>query len=78
MAKSRSVCPEVIEPSYRSSIFQLRQPFLSHSDCSLLFFADKFVKGCYAVSVTGELPQDIIDSLQDRGIQYRSRDNSNR
>ena len=42
-----------------------------------LLVSDKFVKGCYAVSVTGELPQDIIDSLQDRGIQYRSRDNSN-
>ena len=42
------------------------------------FNADKFVKGCYAVSVTGELPQDVIDSLQDKGIPYRSRDNSNR
>ena len=39
---------------------------------------DKFVKGCYAVSVTGELPQDIIDQLQDKGVPYRSRDNTNR
>lgn len=47
-------------------------------DQTICFNADKFVKGCYAVSVTGELPQDVIDSLQDKGIPYRSRDNSNR
>ena len=40
--------------------------------------AEKCVKGCYAVSVMGELPQDIIDSLEEKGIPYRTRDNSNR
>lgn len=39
---------------------------------------DKLAKGCYAISVSGELPQDIIDSLQDKGIPYRSRDTSSR
>ena len=39
---------------------------------------DKCVRGCYAISVTGELPQDIIDSLQDKGVPYRSRDTANR
>ncbi|XP_064389981.1 transcription elongation factor SPT4-like [Halichondria panicea] len=40
--------------------------------------SNKYVPGCYAVSVTGELPQDIMDSLQDKGIPYQNRDNSNR
>ncbi|KAL5486574.1 hypothetical protein EMCRGX_G019076 [Ephydatia muelleri] len=31
---------------------------------------DKLAKGCYAISVSGELPQDIIDSLQDKGIPF--------
>ena len=34
--------------------------------------------GCYAMSVSGDLPQDIIDSLQDKGVPYISRDTSNR
>ena len=30
------------------------------------------------MSVSGDLPQDIIDSLQDKGVPYISRDTSNR
>ncbi len=37
---------------------------------------DKFVKGCYAVSVTGRLPSGIIAELRRNGKQYRSRDSS--
>lgn len=35
-----------------------------------------YVKGCYAVSVTGRLPAGIVRELKTRGITYRSRDNS--
>lgn len=45
---------------------------------SLFWPTDKCVKGCYAISVTGDLPQDITDSLQDKGVVYRSRDTSSR
>ncbi|KAJ3092534.1 transcription elongation factor spt4 [Quaeritorhiza haematococci] len=37
---------------------------------------DKFTKGLYAIRVTGQLPDDIIDELEDRGIKYRPRDGS--
>lgn len=40
------------------------------------FFLDKFTKGCYAVSVSGELPEDILDELRERGVVYQSRDTS--
>ena len=43
-----------------------------------LFLADKFARGCYAVSVTGDLPPDTLDDLRERGIVYRSRDNTDR
>jgi len=46
--------------------------------CNVCVYVDKYVKGCYAVSVMGELPQDIIDSLGEKDVPYRSRDNSNR
>ncbi|CAI8018460.1 Transcription elongation factor SPT4 [Geodia barretti] len=39
---------------------------------------DRYVPGCYAMSVSGDLPQDVIDSLQDKGVPYVSRDTSNR
>ena len=42
------------------------------------FHPDRNVPGCYAMSVSGDLPQDIIDSLQDKGVPYISRDTSNR
>ncbi|XP_003388234.1 PREDICTED: transcription elongation factor SPT4-A-like [Amphimedon queenslandica] len=37
---------------------------------------NKFTKGCYAVSVSGELPEDILDELRERGVVYQSRDTS--
>lgn len=42
------------------------------------FHLDRYVPGCYAMSVSGDLPQDVIDSLQDKGVPYVSRDTSNR
>ena len=38
--------------------------------------ADRYVKGCYAVSVTGKLPAGIVRELKGKGIHYRSRDTS--
>ena len=35
-----------------------------------LSHTDRHVPGCYAMSVSGDLPQDIIDSLQDKGVPY--------
>lgn len=64
------MCSSEVEPGSRCD--------MAWSEYVWLIGADKFAKGCYAVSVTGELPQDVIDSLQDKGIPYRSRDNSNR
>ena len=40
--------------------------------------ADKVVKGCYAISVSGELPEEVLDELRDRGVVYQSRDTSER
>ncbi|CAK9296211.1 unnamed protein product [Gordionus sp. m RMFG-2023] len=37
---------------------------------------DKFTKGCYAVSVSGKLPNGIIRELKSRGYFYKSRDTS--
>ena len=42
----------------------------------VIFCLDKFTKGCYAVSVSGELPEDILDELRERGVVYQSRDTS--
>ena len=39
---------------------------------------DKFTKGCYAISVSGELPEDVLDELRERGVVYQSRDTSDR
>nr|CAG4636731.1 EOG090X0NWO [Eubosmina coregoni]SVE70230.1 EOG090X0NWO [Eubosmina coregoni] len=36
------------------------------------------VKGCYAVSVSGRLPDNFIREMKSRGITYRSRDTSSR
>jgi transcription elongation factor SPT4 len=38
----------------------------------------KLTSGCYAISVSGELPEDILDELRERGIAYQSRDMSQR
>ena len=45
---------------------------------TVAFLSEKFVKGCYAVSVSGDLPPDILDELRERGVIYRSRDTSDR
>ncbi|KAG8716650.1 transcription elongation factor spt4 [Ceratobasidium sp. 395] len=34
----------------------------------------KYVKGMYAVRVSGRVPEDVMDDLQSRGITYRPRD----
>lgn len=34
----------------------------------------EYVPAMYAVKVTGTLPYDVIDSLQDKGIRYVPRD----
>jgi len=36
----------------------------------------RFVKGVYAISVSGKLPQGIVREMKSRGIVYRSRDMS--
>ncbi|XP_065837753.1 transcription elongation factor SPT4-like [Oscarella lobularis] len=33
-----------------------------------------FKRGCYAVSVSGELPRHIAQELRSRGVRYQSRD----
>jgi len=48
-------------------------------DCIVcVLSADRCVKGCYAISVTGRLPQGIINELRSKGVPYRSRDISTR
>ena len=37
---------------------------------------EKFIPGCYAISVTGELPSSKIEELKDSGYRYKSRDTS--
>ncbi len=37
---------------------------------------DKFVKGIYAIKVSGKLPVDMEEELADKGIRYRPRDGS--
>ena len=39
-----------------------------------LFFLGSFKRGCYAVSVSGELPRHIAQELRSRGVRYQSRD----
>ncbi|XP_069135118.1 transcription elongation factor SPT4-like [Argopecten irradians] len=34
----------------------------------------RFVKGCYALSVTGRLPPGVVRELKRKGIMYRPRD----
>jgi transcription elongation factor SPT4 len=36
----------------------------------------KFSPGCYAISVTGTLPGEIIEEIEDSGFKYLSRDTS--
>ncbi|GAA5823509.1 hypothetical protein JCM11251_000662 [Rhodosporidiobolus azoricus] len=35
---------------------------------------DKHVPGCYAVRVTGQLPEDIVEDLEARGHKVNSRE----
>ncbi|RNA22494.1 transcription elongation factor SPT4 [Brachionus plicatilis] len=35
---------------------------------------DNFVKGMYAISVSGDLPENIKRTLRTRGIHYKSKD----
>lgn len=51
---------------------------LINNYCFNNYFSDKCVKGCYAVSVSGDLPPDTVDDLREKGIVYRSRDNTDR
>jgi transcription elongation factor SPT4 len=37
---------------------------------------DKFAQGMYAIKVSGRLPVDIEEELEERGIRYRPRDGS--
>ncbi|TPX72128.1 hypothetical protein SpCBS45565_g00675 [Spizellomyces sp. 'palustris'] len=37
---------------------------------------DKFVKGMYAIRITGRLPEEVQELLNDNGIKYRPRDGS--
>ena len=39
---------------------------------------NRFVRGVYAISVTGRLPPEVIRDLKAQGITYRSRDTSQR
>ncbi|KAJ3505688.1 hypothetical protein NLJ89_g7286 [Agrocybe chaxingu] len=34
----------------------------------------KYVRGMYAVRVTGRIPEEVEDELTSRGIKYRPRD----
>lgn len=43
-----------------------------------IFFTDRFNKGIYAISVSGKLPPVAIRDMKNRGIPYKSRDNSTR
>ena len=55
--------------------------FLNHcfKECSIdSYFLDKLKPGCYAVSVSGQLPHHVIRDLKMKGIQYKSRDVSSR
>jgi transcription elongation factor SPT4 len=37
---------------------------------------DNYVPGVYAVKVVGQLPQDILQQLEDSGVRYVPRDGS--
>ena len=38
------------------------------------FIPAKYVRGMYAVRVTGRIPEDVETELEARGIKYRPRD----
>jgi transcription elongation factor SPT4 len=54
--------------------------YISHMliDINLFIHLDRFCKGVYAISVSGRLPNSIIRDMKNRGINYRSRDTSQR
>ena len=35
---------------------------------------NKYVRGCYAISVNGTLPEEAIDLMERQGLQYISRE----
>ena len=37
---------------------------------------DKFCKGIYAIQVQGELPEEVLAVLEQKGITYHARDGS--
>lgn len=47
-------------------------------NCCFYCRTDRKVKGVYAVSVSGRLPDSLIRDMKARGITYRSRDTSQR
>jgi hypothetical protein len=59
-------------------------PIYVWSFCSILLFklyftctsVEQYVPGIYAVSVSGELPVDIVESLKDQGKHFVARDRS--
>ena len=53
------------QPFFRS--FQ----FLSFFNCARL---DKYVRGVYAITVKGRIPEDVEQELESQGIKYRPRD----
>ena len=38
---------------------------------------NRYVPGCYAISVAGRLPPDVIREIKAHGETYKSRDRSN-
>eukprot|EP01102_Stenamoeba_stenopodia_P006275 TRINITY_DN1715_c0_g1_i1.p1 TRINITY_DN1715_c0_g1~~TRINITY_DN1715_c0_g1_i1.p1 ORF type:complete len:134 (-),score=18.44 TRINITY_DN1715_c0_g1_i1:107-508(-) len=40
------------------------------------FNGQQYVRGCYAISVSGRLPDDIIDQIRSAGYAYIPRDNA--
>ena len=45
---------------------------------AVLLFVGKFMKGCYAISVSGELPEDVLDELHEKGVVYQTIDISDK
>ena len=48
--------------------------YLVLNECSVLLFVGKIMKGCYAMSVSGQLPEDVLDELDEKGVVYQTRD----
>ena len=48
--------------------------FLSDSAQTCLCRVDKYVRGLYAITVKGRIPEDVEQDLDSQGIKYRPRD----